>query len=60
MDACGPEFLETFSQKHIDWVVSSPPYDSTSSIGIISNALKVAQRGICMKVCRLACMCALL
>ena len=50
LDATSSEFVQHFLKQRPDWVVTSPPYDSASSIAIVKNAHAVARRGVCVKV----------
>jgi len=51
IDATSSAFLDVFSGTNaVDWVISSPPYDTDSAVSIIKNAIAVAKHGVCMKV----------
>ena len=53
IDATLSAFLDVFSGTNaVDWVISSPPYDTDSAVSTIKNAIAVAKHGVCMKVPR--------
>lgn len=47
MDTTSSTFVKYFSENVVDWIVSSPPYDSHQSLS--SRAL-IPRKGVCMKV----------